>query len=247
MSDQLELYKRWAPDTAMWTQWAKPVVFMSINFNLSYRAVDYSRPIKWTDYQEDRLLIVDLPGVGSLSESISLARLGYRPVPLFNGVQGSPNAVVPIKPIIDGLRTGGEQLANLTLSSTANPVFLLDSNRLEGAKKVPGTFDNRWCVVAQDLPSASYLMKHGIKEIMVRTDELLADLQHLLYGYQRQGIKVQVCNNQGRILLGEISKPKRGGLFYRFLMLLGLSRNATGGFGMSIVEASSGGGGYRAG
>lgn len=248
MNEQLELYKKWAPDTALWTQWAKPVVFMNINTRLSYRslAVDHSMG-DWTEYQSNRLIIVDLAGVDSIKEGLGLARKGYRPVPLFNGVPGNEKSVVPSKMIVDGLRSGGDFLRTIEINKTANPVFLLDANRLKGAKQKPGTFDNRWCVVQQDMPSANYLKKHGIDEVVVRTSQLQKDLGHLLYDYQKQGIRIYSCGSKRQIIPYMIEKPHGLGLFYRFLLLLGLSRNATGGFGMSIPEVSSGGGGYRAG
>lgn len=248
MSEQLELYKKWAPDTALWTQWAKPVVFMNINMNLAYGSVVYERSLgNWTDYQANRLIIVDLPGAEGVKEGIGLARKGYRPVPLYNGVPGSGQAVVPSKPIVDGLRTGGAVLETISINNSANPVFLLDANRLKGAKQKPGTFDNRWCVVKQDLPSANYLKKHGIQEVVVRTNQLQKDLRYLLYEYQKQGISIYLCDIKKQVKVHTIEKPQGVGLFYRFLLLLGLSRNATGGFGMTIPEVSSGGGGYRAG
>lgn len=249
MTDEnLQLYKEWAPDTAMWTQWAKPVLFMTFPHQRRVRSLEAYKQerIHWTSYKNEQLLIVDLPDDESIIEGLALARLGYRPVPLFNGVYGS-KSVVPMLDLINGLRCGGPILAQMNLSDKANPAFLLDANRLKGAKKKRGTFDNRWCIVPQDMPSADYLKAHGIKEIIVRTEELQKDLQHILYQYQKQGISIYRCNKKGTIELVNIPKSNKIGLFYRFLLMFGFARNASGGFGMSIPEASSGGGGYRAG
>jgi hypothetical protein len=248
MSKELEVYKKWAPDTALWTQWVKPVVFM--NMNVSSTTTKGTMPkntVSWTDYQADRMLIVDLPSDEGIKQGLALATIGYRPIPLYNGVPGGRKAVVSNQKIVEGLSKGAEALANIELSNKANPAFLLDSNRLKGNKKKPGTFDNRWCVVVQDMPSANYLKRQGIKEIVVRTEGLQKDLSFILYHYQKQGISIYLCGSQERIKLKKVPKPKNIRLFYRFLLLLGFTRGATGGFGMTIPEVSSGGGGYRAG
>ncbi|MBP2099817.1 hypothetical protein [Enterococcus rivorum] len=246
MKEQLELYKKWAPDTSLWTQWAKPVVFMNLNTKPTCRAINISN-VQWTSYADNRLLIVDLAEGNSIKEGLGLAKKGYRPVPLFNGVPGEGRTAVSMKGIVNGLRYGGFILEETPLKVEANPVFLLDSNRFKGAKVGPGIFDNRWCVVLQDMPSASYLKKQGIKEIIVRTDEFQKDLKYILYHYHKEGIIIYLCDKKGNKQIQKIAKPKNVSIFYRFLLLLGLARNAAGGFGMSIPEASSGGGGYRAG
>lgn len=246
MKEQLELYKKWAPDTALWTQWAKPVVFMNLKSIKTWKALELSNA-EWTNYSSDRMLIVDLPEEKSIREAIGLAKQGYRPVPLYNGIPEGKKAAVSMDGIVNGLRYGGSILEEIQLSDTANPAFLLDSNRMKGTKIVAGTFDNRWCVVMQDMPSANYLKKRGIKEIVVRTDEFQKDLKHILYHYQKEGINIYLCNQKGNRQIQKIAKPKNLSLFYRFLLLFGLARNAAGGFGMSIPEASSGGGSYRAG
>lgn len=248
MNEELELYKKWAPDTARWTQWAKPVVFMNMKLATTKRKGTTGQANgKWAQYQSDRMLIIDLPDDLGVKEGLAVAKIGYRPVPLYNGVPGGRKAVVPNQNIVESLKKGGNVLTTIKLSPTANPAFLLDANRLKGLKRSPGTFDNRWCVVAQDMPSPNYLKKHSINEIVVRTDELQHDLATILYQYQKQGILIYLCNSQGSSQLTTIPKPKNIGLFYRFLFLLGFTRSATGGFGMSIPEVSSGGGGYRAG
>lgn len=248
MEKHLELYKKWAPDTAMWTQWAKPVVFMNMGTTRVYQKKNSEQTAsRWIDYRKKCMVIVDLAEGEGIREGLFLAKRGFRPVPLYNGVPGGANAVVPMAGIVDGLWQGGAVLEKILLSDKANPAFLLDSNRCKGAKKKPGTFDNRWCVVPQDLPSASYLMKHGIEEVVVRTEALESDLKPILYKYQKQGMRVSTCDLKNGIRLKTIAKPKNVGLFYRFILLLGLARSASGGFGMSIPEVSSGGGGYRAG
>lgn len=252
MQTQLELYKMWAPDDAMWTQWAKPVVFMNMKHTQLYDPSGLeTRSIKWIGYETGTAIIVDLAGKSGLEEGIGLARLGYRPVPLYNGIP-SPNhttAAVPVDGIVNGLCGGAGELPGLSLSKRANPAFLLDAGRMKGAKKKPGTFDNRWCVVAQDMPSASYFKRHNIKRILVRTDKVQEDLQHLLYNYQRNGISIYTCKESGNLVQYKVRKPKDfKGMFYRFLVFFGLARCATGGFGSVIpVPSESSGGHYRAG
>lgn len=248
MNKELEVYKKWAPDQALWTQWVKPVIFMNMTaISVTKKVSLPKKNISWTTYDPSRILIVDLPSDEGLNEGLSLATIGYRPIPLYNGVPGGKKSVISNDKIIEGLNYGARLLAKIKLVNTANPVFLLDSNRLKGNKKKPGTFDNRWCVVAQDMPSAKYLQKQGIQEIVVRTDSLQKDLAFILYHYQKEGILIYLSTRQGKSQLKKIPKPKGINLFYRFLLLLGLTRSAAGGFGMTIPEVSSGGGGYRAG
>lgn len=249
MYTQLDLYKIWAPDDALWTQWVKPVVFMNIGWNqLRSSSVLAPANADWITYEKGTMIIVDLAGKAAIEEGLGLAVLGYRPIPLHNGVPGPQNAtaVLSMDGIVDGLTEGGRMLSLMPLTKQANPVFLLDSERYKWAKKRPGTFDNRWRIVPQDMPSANYLKKHGISKIVVKSKQVQADLGYVLYLYQKAGIVVYVCSEYGNIRKSTSYKPHGTGLFYRFLIVMGLTRSATGGFGMMIPEVSSGNsGGYH--
>lgn len=247
MKDNLETYKIWAPDNAVWTQWAKPVLFMRPPAHerkeLIVPTIDW---IPQADYHT--MMIADLPGEKGVEEGLAFARLGYRPVPLYNGVYGAraSSMIVPVEDIVAALYKGADVLKAYNIQSDAPPVFLLDSNRMKGAGKTPGKYDNRWCVFPQDMPSASFLLKEQIQNIIVYSDEIQNDLSHILRRYQEQGIKIHLYN--GRESLKEIAVVKPShfkSLSYRFQVIMGLVRNASGGFGGKVPEATQSGSGGR--
>ena len=250
MNDSLGIYKIWAPDNALWTQWAKPVLFASLPcadyYELKTPDADF---VQMVDYST--VIIVDLPDKESVEEALVLARRGYRPVPLYNGVYGNTafSMIVDVRGIAATLQKGVEILSALSIRADAPPVFMLDSNRMTGQGKQPGSYDNRWCIFPQDMPSASFLLKNRITRVIVRSARIQEDLSHILLRYQNQGIKICLCANDGILKDVKVTKPSLFmSLFYRFKVTLGLSRNATGGFGAIIPEprqGSSGGGYYR--
>ena len=249
----IEAYKIWAPDGVLWTEWAKPVMFANMtpaNFPLDIPDIHWFDP-----FNHDMAVIVDLPGKKSVLESLALARKGYRPVPLYNGVcmENYSNMAVDSRGILWALYAGAAILSRLDLKSGAPPVFMLDSDRMKGSSKKPGMYDNRWCVFPQDMPSASFLLNHSIKRVIVRVqpdanfyeNNIQPDLSHILYRYQEAGIKIQLIQSGNEIKNITISKPSQfKSLFYRFQALLGLSRNAVGGFG-SIIPSLDDSDGYR--
>lgn len=256
MDKRLELYKTWVPDTALWTQWAKPVVFMNLtNFQANrYKYKSFKKFEKpKIPYHNQRMVIVDLPGAESIDEGLILAEKGYRPVPLYNYVPQGKHDLISLDDIIDGLGYGAEFLQRAKLSDRANPVFLLDFNRLQEGRRNDPNFDNRWCVVEQDMPSADYLKKQRIKEIVVHTKMLQEDLKRILYKYQEAGISISRYDEESKeskISAVVIAKPQKASLFYRFRMFSGLARNSVGAFGMylwHVWESNSSGGHYRAG
>ncbi|MCL2358457.1 hypothetical protein [Candidatus Bathycorpusculum sp.] len=243
MKDKMSLYKIWAPDNALWTQWTKPVLFASLPCNtgdceLKPPSADHMQMV---DY--NAVIIVDLPGKESVDEGLVLAQCGYRPVPLYNGVYGNSkfSMIVDVQGIAEALQEGADMLSSLNIRADAPPVFLLDSNRMTGQGKQPGKYDNRWCVFPQDMPSASFLLKNGIQKIIVRSTRIQEDLAHILLRYQNQGINIFLCSNDEILKEIKVSKPSLFmSFFYRFKVTLGLSRNATGGFGAVIPEPQIG-------
>ena len=252
---QIYTYKIWTPDGAMWTQWVKPVLFT--NFRPGYGAfniaeIEFPNEITSASEPKDTAVIFDLPGKEGVEKGLALARAGhYRPIPLYNGVEG-PNEeamVVNVREIADALFQSANILSGLNLTNEAPPVFLLDSERMKGRGKQYGKYDNRWCVSPQDMPSASFLSDQGIKKVAVCAEDnkIQNDLSHISYRYQEQGVKIYLLN--GKMRETKISKPSKfGSLSYRFKTILGLRRNATGGFGAPVPEATqysgSAGAGY---
>jgi hypothetical protein len=262
MNSKLETYKLWAPCDAQWTEWVKPVLFA----NMVKRKVMQPIGAHWTDrvvsantgkanaepvgipelqwislLNRSAAIIVDLPGKNGVLEGLALARIGYRPIPLYNGVNGPRSAVRNVHEIEDVLYSFANELPTFNIKPDAPPAFLLDSNRMTGFAG-PGDYDNRWSVFPQDMPSASYLMDKGIRSVFVRTDKIRDDLNHILYRYQTQGITVYMNNGTDHKTI-TVSKPSRfKSLFYRVGVVLGLRRNSAGGFGGLVPEPSGSGG-----
>ena len=234
--ERLEAYKIWAPDGAQWTAWAKPVLFMSVPQEV---AETMEIPaINWSVPTEGTAVVVDLPGSDAVFEGLGLAKVGFRPVPLYNGVL-APSGAIPIvfgvKEIVMALFSGAGFLRTLSIPDNAPPVFLLDSQRMKDGK-VPGRYDNRWLVFPQDMPSASYMMNHGISSVVVRSDSISRDLAHILRRYQEKGIQILLCDGNVTKEV-QVSAPSRfRSLFYRFIAICGLTRNAAGGFGGRLPE-----------
>jgi len=257
----IEAYRIWAPDKALWTEWAKPVLFTNMNFSNSELFILKIHNISWLKiYNRNTAVIIDLPEEKSVEESLALAYMGYRPVPLYNGVctHNLKNMIIDVSNLSKALYAGAEQLSSIDIKDDAPPVFMLDSGRMKAWGRSPGMYDNRWCIFPQDMPSASFLIKQNINKVIIRTeltktffakifyeDKIQHDLLHILYRYQEAGISIQLsCAENTAVKRGNeevkditISKPSRyKSLTYRISVIMGLSRNATGGFGRQIPE-----------
>lgn len=246
MKDNVTTYKIWAPDEALWAQWAKPVLFAVAPTD---KAEDIVLPdIAWTAAVDYRTaVILDLPGSSAVLEGLALARIGYRPVPLYNGVNAPPSysMIVDVKAIVSALYAGAELLQGFSMRPDAPPVFLLDANRMQGSGKEPGRFDNRWCVFPQDMPSADFLQRQGIDRVIVRSDinSIRSDLSHILCRYQEQGITVYLSGRSELPKVVNVTPPSQfKSMLYRAKVAAGLTRNPAGGFGGPIPEPTQSGG-----
>lgn len=242
MRDNLETYKIWAPDGALWTQWAKPVMFIYKTINRSTK-LDIPE-LSWIQSLDmHTMIIVDMHGDSAVTESLALARLGYRPVPLFNGVDTQHSKViVKVRDIAKALYSGADELSTYAIRYDAPPVFMLDFDRMIESRKHPGTYDNRWCVFPQDMPSAAFLQDHGIQRVIVRSIAIQDDLSHILYRYQEAGIEIHQCAGELPRKINITRPSNYKSLLYRFKVILGLTRNYAGGFGGIVPEVNHGGG-----
>jgi hypothetical protein len=273
-----ELYKLWAPEDSIWSNWAKPVLFADKTF------IDGEPPeskqwqslnIAWTPKPDSGTAIVlDLPGAEAVWYGMALSQQGFRPVPLYNGVRGPSlggSALVSVDAIIYALHSVEDTLLGLRLPANAPPVFLLDSERLAGGSFAdPGRFDNRWSTFPQDFPSANFLLSRGIRSVVlgqtmsdnpppgVFLSQIGSavigktapagpqnDLAHVLLRWQESGLQILACsvNHQSQPEPIQVARPDNfRALWYQALVLAGLRRNSTGGFGAVIPEPSSGGG-----
>lgn len=241
-----ELYKLWAPDDALWSNWAKPVLFAESSAMVTFQPVVLrSLDVDWAPASDGRTAIVlDLEGAQAVWTGIALAERGYRPVPLFNGVSG-PSAVVDVGRVAGALRAASDDLAGIGIASDAPPVFLLDARRSGGGTLVsPGRFDNRWVVFPQDFPSANLLEAHGIRNVLLvqsGASSPQTDLAHVLLRWQEAGVVMWHHDVQSHAKPSALRVQRPGNfrhLWYRALVLAGLRRNSAGGFGAVIPMPS---------
>lgn len=251
MSDE-RIFEAWAPDGALWTPWAKPVLFANLSrFSVTVPSVDAWRAVDVSQIPSARsgtAIVVELAGIDSVLTGLALANQGYRPVPLYN-VNVGPNAVVDVDAIAGALRLGAEPMKEMRIAQDAPPAFLLDANRMRPTKTLgPGKFDNRWIVMPQDFPSATMLMSRGVKEVLVLTsgdNPARGDLAHVLLRWRRAGMPILSLD------LKRAERPREMRIeppslfrraWYRLIALAGLRRSNVGGFGAQIPEEHEGGG-----
>ena len=197
-----EIYKIWAPENDKWSGWVRPVPFVGINdkskqyvnSNVSLPAIEYAEELT-----EKTAIIVDLPGRDSLLEGLSLAKIGYRPVPTYNGTmeQKGARATVDNQSIGEMLLWGATALADMELEEDLPPAFLLDKNRLQRYKLNGAIFDNSYDVYSQDLPTAEYFVNNGINRIIVVCDSLSKDLKKILKTYKKKKLVVKEVKRFG--------------------------------------------------
>ena len=188
-----EIYKIYAPAGTKWTGWVRPVPFVAID--------TYNRkPISdWLDrtsmflerYKQDTAIFIDLPSKDSIELGISLAQIGYRPIPIFNGTdeQIGSQATTDTYLIERCLITGAQKLKNIPLENNANPAFLLDSLRTNRYRAKECIFDNSWDLYKQDIPTAQYFKKNGITKIIVIGNTIQRDLRKIFFEFQDAGIE----------------------------------------------------------
>ena len=191
--DGKELYKIYAPAGAKWVEWIRPVPFVAIN--------TYSRePIgNWSNrkvmflekYEKNTAIFLDLPGMESVELGISLASIGYRPIPLFNGTNGQKGAKATndTRLIESSLINGGQILKNIKVENDANPAFLLDSYRTNRYRVSEAIFDNTWDLYGQDIPSVEYFKQNNITKIIVVGNDVQKDLKKIFLKFQDAGIE----------------------------------------------------------
>lgn len=262
--DRKELFLTWAPPTAVWSRWVKPVLFTQATAQSSAEeTLDSVTPVDFAAVlanvpgatAEGKIaIVVNLPGAESVDAGLTLTRSGYRPVPLYNCTDG-PSAVVSVKAIIARLMAGADVLQSVALPDDAPPAFLLDSERLKGAlPPSPGQFDNRWVVFPQDFPSAIFLRSQGIgRVLLIQRNRPTADddLAQVLLLWQHNGLAVDtmILNGTTQVVpLAPIEFRRSvgwgGHLWYRAFLFMSTRRRRSnvGGFGAVIPRPSSGGG-----
>lgn len=257
-----EVFSVWAPQDSIWSPWVAPVLFAETDWSLMSADAAEPQAVPWPQKPTpDTAVIVDLPFAQSVHVGFSLAAIGFRPVPLYNaspgppivglapGSQGVSNAAVDMRSIVAAIARITNTLRGMSFSFNAPPAFLLDSNRLEGTTQPinRGMFDNRWMVVPQDFPSASFLLAHGIRQALLVQQHQLEpqrDLAHSLLRWQEGGISVLAKRLDDDTAPSPITvqRPsKYRAAWYRALAQLGFRRSAAGGFGSYIPELTGAG------
>ena len=249
---ELELFRIWAPEDRVWSQWAKPVLFAQ--HDPSTEPSERSSDWPGLDLPNDRAtaLVIELPRGDSVAYGIAAARFGYWPVPLFN-CACAPGSVLDVRPIVQQLQAGAEVLTRSNLPQDAPPAFLVDSKRMDPDSPLfPGSFDNRYIMLPQDFPSAGLLRAHGIRRVLWnrpkpgegRFDPAKKDdLAHVLRRWQEDGLEI-FESQLGDYDMRKIDIPKPSmfrSMFHRAMATIGLRRNSAGGFGGIIPHPSSGG------
>ena len=189
-----DLYKVYAPDGAKWTNWVRPVPFVAIDTNdikVNNRWKNIEKVLFLDEYKNDTAIFVDMPNEESIEMGIALARLGYRPIPIFNGVNEQIGAKALLRQdlIESSLIIGGEKLKDIKLNNNANPAFLLDSNRTNRYRTSESIFDNSWDLYGQDIPSPKYFKENGIDKIIVVGTKIQRDLRKIFFKFQDSGIE----------------------------------------------------------
>jgi len=248
-----QIYQAWAPDEGTWSPWAKPVLFAHLPASQDAMADAYDAPAPWAPAPDGSAIVVDLPGAGGVWCGLGLARLGYRPVPLYNacppGGAVLAGVVIDLEPIMLALTGGAALLSRVQLPADAPPAFLLDARRrhVVGVYPTPGMFDNRSVSLPTDFPSGTRLLSLGIRRVILVQENRIEpqeDLSHTLVRWQEAGIEIaaQDVLQPGPAITIEVSRPKMYRvLWQRLLAIAGLRRSPFGGFGGRIPIPSSGG------
>ena len=254
--DKDEIYRIWAPSDAPWSRWVKPVLFsfMDSRFDVLRPAITQFNT-HWVPKPGQVAFVVDLPGEEGVVWGIQLARLGYRPIPLYNALPFPPSekmfpatrpeCTVDVVPILAALYRETAALKEIGLSADAPPVFLLDADRRMARKDPePGIFDNRSVCFTTDFPSAEFLSSQQITQVIIlqRGSNVAGDLLLVLLEWQKAGIQLLRKDPMDAVppkpvVVEPPSFFRR--LWYRIGVALTLRRGELGGFG-SIVKSASG-------
>lgn len=211
----MEIYEIYAEKDAKWTEWVRPVPFVGIDtYNRkNTRKINDKKIYFINEYKKDTAIFIDLPNIESIEFGIALTKIGYRPIPIFNGTdeQLNSNSTNTSYLVEEGLYSGAQKLKNIKIELDANPVFLLDSNRLNRYRKKESIFDNSWDLYGQDIPSFNYFKDNGINKIIVVGEKINRDLRKIFFKFQDNGIEFYQTNgysNTKKVILKKTIKEK---------------------------------------
>lgn len=260
---QREVFDAWAPPGATWSAWAKPVMFAHLYVGVGAGEAEAMlemaspEPCPWCPPADGRTLcVIDIAGSKGVDQALSLARLGYRPVPLYNALPGSrgplgSKQVIDYSGVAAALERAARELVHFALPDDAPPAFVLDARRrgTTTLPPVPGDFDNRSVSLPTDFPSGHLLVSRGIRRallVQVEGGQPQVDLAHTLLRWQEAGIEIWSTSPEATATPKQItvSRPSMFRLAWqRALATLRLRKAPLGGFGGVIPIHSEGGGG----
>ena len=234
-----EVYRIWAPEGGLWTPWVATMIFAELAYSPGTEELE---TLALPELGPACAIVLDLPGERSIRLATQLADArGYRPVPVIRAWPGPTpyestwtTSIVNMKDLIESLCAATPHLLSLNLKPDALPVFALDSNRLPFNGQAPReTFDNRWKVFPQDLPSTEFLKSHGVESVLWvdESSQPLEDLSHVLLRWQEAGLKI----HDGEGKMGDLRRPSHYRRpWQRELGTIRLHRNSEGGFGSKL-------------
>lgn len=198
-----ELYKIYAPVGAKWIEWVRPVPFVAIDTydrKLAHNWLE-AKVMFIKQYESNTAIFVDLPNGESIEMGVSLAKIGYRPIPIFNGTDETEGAqnIIDTQIIESYLINGAERLKQINIKNDANPVFLLDSCRTNRYRKRESIFDNSWDLYRQDIPTPEYFKQNGINKIIVVGDKIQRDLRKIFFKFQDAGFEFYLTDGFSEI------------------------------------------------
>ena len=255
MLNKDEILSVWAPSESPWSRWVKTVLFSFCDSNLAIAAFRTSAPrLNSIPAPGSSVLIVDLPGEEGVLAGMELARLGYRPIPVYSALPFPLNekalpaerrsqTTVDVAPILTTICNETESLKAVRLPAVAPPAFLLDADRrMARIDPSAGIFDNRSVSFETDFPSSDFLLAHGIGSAFViqKGDEIAGDLAQTLLAWQGRGIHVllkdlRTSGFPRSVVVQQPSLLRRA--WYRISVALSLRRGELGAFGR-IVPSS---------
>lgn len=208
-----EVYKIWAPYQARWTAWTRAVAFTEIDgFDADgYAQLDVPDHLEYVDMLEKNCaFFIDLPDYYAMEDALVLARLGWRPIPLYNGTdaQHGVMALCDNRDVTAALMRGSVLLKKIDIPLDAPPAFLLDTTRVQRYKMSVSVFDNSWDLYPQDVPSSAYLLNNGINKIVLRADKIEKDLKKIFFRYSQAGIEIYYTNGFDTPKAVKIRKPR---------------------------------------
>ena len=225
-----DLARAWQlPSDVAWSRYAKGTLMASVDpmgasatlpdvrsLEVVAQAEKAAVNVARSGLPRNTLWVVDLRGAASCAFAARLskeAREPVAPVVTFNNWPAD-DAVVPADETLAGLLAfQPKPLPSST--TTAAPVFLLDSWRLAYRFDKPSdeTYDNRYMVMASDLPDAATLKAQGITRVVYLVEDLddaevEEDDLHVSFGaWQAAGVGIYMVD---LAFLNDVPPPANG-------------------------------------